>query len=162
MKNSRKSLLPKQVFSIILSLMVFNCYNLLIFYYISQRRCFWKLFVFPLRKSRSLFIWTSSIIFFNLIFLLFSMLILPLGDPSFYRGSVWRILMVEQAFSDLLPVSWWFLSVALVYLSQKSPRALLGHRTQLLGKHQFLYIFCRWNIHLADGNLPQLGALLDL
>lgn len=111
-RNSRKSLLPKQVFSIILSLMVFNCYNLLIFYYISQR-CFWKLFVFPLGTSRSLFIWTSSTFFpppnfiFAFLFLFFfnmSVLILTLSNPSCHSGFVWRILTVRAKQTDPLRV----------------------------------------------------------
>ena len=109
-RNSRKSLLPKQVFSIILSLMVFNCYNLLIFYYISQR-CFWKLFVFHLGTSRNFFIWTSStffpppnFIFFLFIFFNMSVLILTLSNPSCHSGFVWRILTVRAKQTDLLRV----------------------------------------------------------
>lgn len=87
-RNSRKSLLPKQVFSIILSLMVFNCYNLLIFYYILRDVSESSLF-FLWGTSRSLFIWTSSTIFppnfiFGCFFFFFNMsvLILTLSNPS--------------------------------------------------------------------------------
>lgn len=113
MRNSRKSLLPKQVFSIILSLMVFNCYNLLIFCYISRRRCFWKLFVFPVRnKWECVYLNLYSSFFLILFYFLHgSMPILTLGNPSCHRGFVWRILTVRAEQSDLLPARWQSLSV---------------------------------------------------
>lgn len=48
-RNSRKSLLPKQVLSITLSIM--GLIVIIYSYCATPQRCFWKLFVFPVRDK---------------------------------------------------------------------------------------------------------------
>lgn len=80
MRNSRKSLLPKQVFSNSLSLMVFNCSNLLIVCDISGM--FLKSLCFSLRNKSGFILWTTLVFCFFFLKSIYLILLVCLFFPS--------------------------------------------------------------------------------
>lgn len=87
MRNSRKSLLPKQVFSNSLSLMVFNCSNLLIVCDISGT--FLRSLCFSLRNKSGFILWTTLVFFFKSIYLILFVYLFFLSTSGLWSSFRW-------------------------------------------------------------------------